>query len=275
MNKPIRTMAVACMVLFLGAAAQRHLRAVLPAPTTSTTATATGGSCDAEFSRKRGAILVAGNPVAESVPSDDQFEYQRHYPAAVQVRPPHRLLLLPLRRHRRGVEPEPDPLRQRPAALRQPGRRHGQQHPARGRHRLAHHRPGGADRGVRRRSGRSAADTQAAVVALEPSTGRILAMVSNPTYDPNLLASHDLDERAGGLRPARSTPRASRCSTGRSRRSIRRGRRSSWSPRPPRSRAATTTPTPWCRAASSSTCPRPTTRCRTAAAATAAASGSR
>ncbi|MGV9671541.1 MULTISPECIES: peptidoglycan D,D-transpeptidase FtsI family protein [unclassified Gordonia (in: high G+C Gram-positive bacteria)] len=30
-----------------------------------------------------------------------------------------------------------------------------------------------------------------AVVALEPSTGKILAMVSTPSYDPNLLSSHD------------------------------------------------------------------------------------
>lgn len=34
-------------------------------------------------------------------------------------------------------------------------------------------------------------DRQGGVVAIEPSTGRILAMVSTPTYDPNVLASHD------------------------------------------------------------------------------------
>ena len=31
-----------------------------------------------------------------------------------------------------------------------------------------------------------------AAVALDPRTGAILAMVSNPTYDPNVLSSHDL-----------------------------------------------------------------------------------
>lgn len=33
-----------------------------------------------------------------------------------------------------------------------------------------------------------------AAVAIEPSTGRILAMVSTPSYDPNQLASHDTGE---------------------------------------------------------------------------------
>ncbi len=33
-----------------------------------------------------------------------------------------------------------------------------------------------------------------AAVALDPKSGAILAMVSNPTYDPNDLASHDLRE---------------------------------------------------------------------------------
>lgn len=34
-------------------------------------------------------------------------------------------------------------------------------------------------------------DLKGAIVALEPSTGRILAMVSTPSYDPNRLSTHD------------------------------------------------------------------------------------
>ena len=34
-----------------------------------------------------------------------------------------------------------------------------------------------------------------AVVALRPQTGKILAMVSTPSYDPNLLASHDSEDQ--------------------------------------------------------------------------------
>lgn len=37
-------------------------------------------------------------------------------------------------------------------------------------------------------------DRSGAVVALDPTTGAVLAMVSKPTYDPNVLASHDTTE---------------------------------------------------------------------------------
>ena len=39
-------------------------------------------------------------------------------------------------------------------------------------------------------------EREGSVVALDPRTGAILAMVSFPTYDPNLLANHDTDAAA-------------------------------------------------------------------------------
>jgi peptidoglycan glycosyltransferase len=50
-------------------------------------------------------------------------------------------------------------------------------------------------------------------VALDPSTGAILAMASTPTYDPNQLSSHDaqaVDDYATGLEAAEPDPRLNR-----------------------------------------------------------------
>ena len=52
-----------------------------------------------------------------------------------------------------------------------------------------------------------------AVVALDPRTGAILAMVSHPQYDPNPLSSHDLAKSEAAGRSCRTT-RPSPSSTG-------------------------------------------------------------
>ncbi|CAN5558908.1 D,D-transpeptidase PbpA [soil metagenome] len=47
---------------------------------------------------------------------------------------------------------------------------------------------------------------QGAVAAIEPSTGKILALVSSPSFDPNLLASHDLNEQSQAWQELRDAP---------------------------------------------------------------------
>lgn len=44
------------------------------------------------------------------------------------------------------------------------------------------------------------------VVALDPATGKILAMVSAPSYDPNLLATHDADAQGRAWEVLRDDP---------------------------------------------------------------------
>ena len=47
------------------------------------------------------------------------------------------------------------------------------------------------DADVQRAAYEALGDLQGAVIAIEPDTGRVLAMVTSPSYDTNLLVSHD------------------------------------------------------------------------------------
>ncbi len=96
-----------------------------------------------------------------------------------------------------------------------------------------------------------------AVAAIEPSTGRVLALVSTPSYDPGSCPG--TARRPAGPGSGSTRTRTSRCSTGRCGGRTRRGRRSRWSPRPRR----------WTRGSCGTWTPVPTpptrTRCRAAA----------
>ncbi|GAA4404704.1 penicillin-binding transpeptidase domain-containing protein [Fodinibacter luteus] len=143
------------------------------------------------YARERGEILVGQTPVARSVPSDDQFKFQREYAQG------------PLYSHVTGfysfygaqggleqaenamLSGSSDKLFYRRISDLFTGRR-----------------PQGAtlettlDPAVQEAADEGLEDIRGAAVALDPSTGAILAMVSHPNFDPNDVAGHDLDEVA-------------------------------------------------------------------------------
>ncbi|MGH3445854.1 MAG: penicillin-binding protein 2, partial [Nocardioidaceae bacterium] len=79
MNKPIRMMSILCMLLFaallLNATYLQYFRA-----SNLDSRNDNKRVRDAEFSRHRGAIVVAGKQIAKSVPSHDHYKYLRTYP---------------------------------------------------------------------------------------------------------------------------------------------------------------------------------------------------
>ena len=189
MNKPIRTMSIFALLLFV---------ALMVNATVLQYVNADGLNADeqnrrvvvASFSRERGAILAGREPVAESVPSDDRYDFQRTYPMPLKYA---HLTGYFSYYSQTGVErSQNDVLSGDDSRL----------FVTRLVDMLSNAEPqGGNVQLTIDRAAQDAAyeglralgeDTQGAVVALEPSTGKILAMVSSPTFDPNRLADHDL-----------------------------------------------------------------------------------
>lgn len=201
MNKPIRTLSIFCLVLFLALMLNATYLQYWRADSLDRDSR-NKRAVDAAFSQERGAILVGRTPVAQSVPSDDRYEFQRTYARPFLYAPitgwfnyynaqsgsctscqqmveqtendvlsgaddrlfVNRLVDLLSNKQSKGgnVQLTIDAAAQRAAY-----------------------------EGLLNVVGPNG---QGSVVAIQPRTGKVLAMVSLPSYDPNLLADHDLEK---------------------------------------------------------------------------------
>ncbi len=139
------------------------------------------------FEVQRGSIIAGSAVIASSVPSDDVYAWQRQYVDPLMWAP---------------VTGYMNPVLGSATALEQAmnGALSGtdeSQFLARVERIFTGQKPRGSnvlvtiDPAIQQVAFDALGDYEGAVIAIEPSTGRIIAMVTSPSYDTNALASHD------------------------------------------------------------------------------------
>lgn len=136
---------------------------------------------------QRGSILAGGTAIATSVPSDDLYSWQREYADALMWAPitgyinpvlnSATALEQAMNSELSGTSAEQFVQRVEQIVSGQPARGSSVEV--------------SVDAAVQRVAYDALGSLQGAVIATEPSTGRILALVTSPSFDTNLLASHD------------------------------------------------------------------------------------
>lgn len=192
MNKPIRNLAIGCLVLLLALLVNASYLQFWQAGELNSLSEHPDNRrvLNEDFSRPRGAILVGTKAVAESNKSQDQYKYQRTYPLPLQYA--HLTGFFSRDAGVGGVEATQNSALSGNDAKLFVNRvidMVGNQTPEGGSVKLTVDADAqkAAYEGMRRLGER----TRGAVVAIQPSTGKILAMVSSPTFDPSRLATHD------------------------------------------------------------------------------------
>ncbi|MBC7589921.1 MAG: penicillin-binding protein 2, partial [Salinibacterium sp.] len=143
----------------------------------------------ASYSAERGPILVDGQPIAISQPSDDEFKFQRVYTNGPLYAPVTGYLTL--NQGNTGIE---DSLNSYLSGT------SNNQFFDQVNAIITGQSPKGAsveltiDPVVQQAAWDALGDYQGAVIAIRPKTGEIIAMVSKPTFDPNLFAVHDSEQ---------------------------------------------------------------------------------
>ena len=185
MNRPVRRVALAMLVLFGLLIANANYVQVFEGDKLRSDPGNTRVLLD-EYERQRGTLVVEGAPIAESVKTDDKLKYLRRYPGKAAYAPVTGFYSLiygatGMEQADNGFLSGSDNrlFTSRLSAL------------------LTGRDPVGGNvvltlnRKAQQAAVAGLGDRRGAVVAPDPATGAILAMASSPSYDPNLVSSHD------------------------------------------------------------------------------------
>ncbi|MCW2855717.1 MAG: cell elongation-specific peptidoglycan D,D-transpeptidase [Marmoricola sp.] len=192
MNRPIRNLAIACLIMFLALMINAtYLQYWQAGSLTSLTKHPDNVRvADAAFDEPRGAILVDGRAIAQSTKSSDRYKFLRTYPEGAEYADitgyfTRTLGLGGIESTQNSVLTGDDPSLFVNKVIDLLGN--------------AAPQGGNVSLTINPKAQKAAFDglralgprVQGAVVAIEPATGRILAMVSSPSFSPNQLAGHD------------------------------------------------------------------------------------
>ncbi|MFV0373478.1 peptidoglycan D,D-transpeptidase FtsI family protein [Microbacterium sp.] len=186
MTHQLRRLSIVMLVMFLGLFASTSYIQVIGAQSLEANP-ANRRTLYESYEIQRGAIVAGDEVIASSVPSDDLYSWMREY-ADGPMWAPVTGYINPVLGSSTGLE------QAMTAELSGTG---DSQFLARVDRIVTGKDPRGSnvlvslDPEVQRVAFDALGDYQGAVIALEPSTGRVLAMVTSPSYDPNLLALHD------------------------------------------------------------------------------------
>ncbi|MFD2092526.1 peptidoglycan D,D-transpeptidase FtsI family protein [Blastococcus deserti] len=207
MNAPLRRVAISVLVLFTLLIVNVNYIQVVRSDELRNNQSNTRVLA-AEYDRERGAIVVAGTAIAESVPTDGRLKYLRQYPQGelyAAVTGYHSLIYnnSQLEHAQNDILSGSDGR----LALRRLADLFTGRDPAGGDVVLT------LDPAVQEAAMAGLEGVTGAVVALDPTTGAILGMASTPSYDPTLLSSHDpaaIREYWAQLEAAERDPRLNR-----------------------------------------------------------------
>lgn len=187
MNAPLRRVAIACAVLFAVLLINANLVQVGQARAL-THNPHNGRVLVDEYRKQRGDIIVDGQAVALSTPTNDALRYLRSYPAGA--------LFAPLTGYNSLTLGNTAVERSENAVLDGSDSRLSISFDRISQLLSGKTPPGGnvtltVDRTAQTTAAKALGDRRGAVVALDPRSGAVLALVSSPSYDPSPLASHN------------------------------------------------------------------------------------